>query len=416
LSLSGKAILILLILSVLLVQGHNCTVVKAQTQSVIATDYSFYEGALDANHRPITRVNGYLRNDPRASLWIAITFLADVPQVTVKSQFYRPDGKLAEEQVRTFPAEKAGESTVLSVATTTIHQGNNNFGIWRVDVYYGPYHLLTESFSVGDYAVDVSVVGFPEELAVKVSIDSENAGTIRGGEKKQSALATGIHTISVNATVYSNQETRYVVDNGSRTVSSQDSQVFQYHREYFVSVTVDSPHGETEGSGWYGEDTSAVFSAKSPYNVSLGVRYVFTNWNGDYKGHSTEGLVVVDGPKNIAAEYKLQYYLRLGSEYDKPRGESWYDSNSTASVSVSPSVVRPDGTRVVFKEWTGDMNSPNNNVTVLMDKPYSLTAEWEVREPVFRSEMSLYLILGAYVLFLVIAGAGLYFAVRRRRS
>jgi hypothetical protein len=416
LSLLNKPTLILLFLSILLLQGHGCISVKAQTQPVIATDYSFYNGALDAQHRPITRVNGYLRNEPQVSLWVAITFLADVPQVTAKSQFYRPDGKLVEEQVRRFPAEKAGESTVWSVATSAIHQGKNNTGIWRVDVYYGPYHLLTENFSVGDYLVDVSVAGLPEEFAVKVNIDGEDAGTIRGEEKKQTALTTGIHVISVNATVYSNERTRYVVDNGSRTVSSQGAQVFQYHAEYYVSVTVDSPLGETEGSGWYVVGKRALFSARSPQNVSFGVRYVFTNWNGDYKGHSIDGSIVVDGPKNIAAEYKLQYYLRLGSEYGKPKGEGWYDSNSTASVSVSSLVVRPDGTRVVFKGWTGDINSPNSNLTVFMNKPYSLTAEWEVREPVFRSELSLYLILGAYVLFLAIAGAGLYFSARRRRS
>jgi hypothetical protein len=415
-SLSSKPILILLVLSILVLQGHGFTSVKAQTQPVIATDYSFYKGVLDAHHRPIARVNGYLRNEAQASLWVAITYLADVPEVTAKTQFYGPDGKLVEGHVKRFPAEKAGDSTVWSVATSAIHRVTSNTGIWRVDVYYGPYHLLTENFTVGDYLVNVSLAGFPEDLAVKVNIDGEDAGTIRGGEKKQSGLVSGIHTVSVNATVYLNEETRYVVDNGSRTVSSQDSLVFQYHREYYVSVVVDSPHGETEGSGWYAEGARALFSAKSPYNVSLGVRYVFTNWNGDYKGHSTDGSVVVDGPKSIAAEYKLQYYLSLGSEYDKPGGEGWYDRNSTASVSVSPSVVRPDGTRVVFREWTGDISSPNNNLTVFMNKPYSLTAGWEVREPVFRSETSLYLILGAYVLFLAVAGAGFYFAVRRRRS
>jgi hypothetical protein len=413
--LSSRPVITLLVLSIFLLQGQTCIPVKAQAQPVIATDYSCYKGPLDAGHRPIMRVNGYLRNESQASLWAALAYLADIPQAVAKGEFYRPDGKFVGEQTRTFPAHKAGESALWYFTTSVIHQVKNNTGIWRVEVYYGPYYLFTENFSIGDYLVEVSVAGLPGNLTLNIAIDGEEAGTIRNGEEKPSAPTFGIHTISVNATVGMSNNERYAVDSTSVVVSSQSSHIFRYQREYYVHVDVNSPYGMTTGSGWYVEGTNATFSADSPLLVAAGTRYLFTNWTGDYVGGTPEGSVIVHSPKNIVANYMAQYYLQLKSEYGHPKGEGWYDGGSTANASVPRSIVLPDGTRIFFLQWSGDLTSSNNSATILMDRPHSITAEWEVTRPSLPNAMSLYVVVGAYVLVVIIAVALLLLSIRRRR-
>jgi hypothetical protein len=407
-------VIVLLVLNVLL-QGQACILpVKAQTQPVIATDYSFYKGPLDATHRPITRVNGYLRNDSQVSFWVALAYVADMPEAVVKSEFYAPDGKFVQEEASTLPAYMAGGSAVWYFESSAIREVKNNAGIWKVEIYYGPYHLFAENFSIGDYLVDVSIAGLPRNLAVNVAIDDEEAGTIRGGEEKPSAPTLGTHAISVNGTVALSGNVRYVADSNYAVVSSRSSHIFQYRTEYYVDVEANSPYGITKGSGWYIDGTNITFSGNSPLLVSTGTRYVFTSWTGDYVGRSPEGSILVNGPKNILANYRVQYYLQLKSEYGNPEGEGWYDAGSTANASVPQSFVLPYGTKISFLRWSGDVNSSENSVTIFMDRPHSATAEWEVVRPSLPSVTSLYLVLGGYVLIVTIAVALVLLSIRRR--
>jgi hypothetical protein len=413
LHLSRKIIITLLVLSVFLVQEQIGIAVRAQTEPVVATDYSFYKGSLDAHRRPIARVNGYLTNESRVSFWVAVTYLANVPELAAKSRFYAPDGKLVETQTNRFVARKAGDSTTWSLTTNAIHKVKNNAGVWRVEMYYGPYQLLTENFSLGDYLVNVSIAGLPENLSAKVAIDGEEAGTIRGDEEKPSAPTFGMHTILTTATVNLSEDTRYVAYSNSLVVTSQTSHTFQYRTEYYVHVSVNSPYGRTGGSGWYAETTNATFSADSPVAGGPETRYVFTGWSGDYVGDGPKGAILVDRPKNIVADYRLQYYLRVKSEYGHPEGEGWYDEGSTATISASPSLTLPDGTKVFFLRWSGDLTSSNSSASILMDKSHSVTAEWEVMRPALSNTVSLYLTLGAYGLIVTIAVVLLFLSRRR---
>lgn len=410
---SSRLLTVLLLLSsLLLAQEQVCTPARAQAQPVIATDYSFYTGPLDTNQRPITRVNGYLRNESRAFVYVAISYLADMPQVVGIGCFYGPAGDLVQEQRAMFNARKAGESLVSSFGTDKISQVKNNTGIWRVDVYYGPYLLFIEHFSVGDYLVNVAVAGFPSKYAVNVAIDGQAAGTIRGGEEKPSAPTTGTHIISVNGALNTTSERRYVTLSNSRIVSSHGSVAFEYRTEYYLSVN--SPYGNATGSGWYGQGNNATFLAQSPIVKSPGVRYVFTNWSGSYTGHDSLGVVGMDGPKNVTANYEVQFYLKVESRYDSPKGEGWYDRGSTASVSVLSIAASPYGTKVFFVRWSGDITSSKNNVTIVMNKPYSVVAEWRVEEPALRQTQSVYVLLGTYALLVAVAVVVLFLWRRKR--
>lgn len=401
------AVFLFALLSVL----QACAPVRTQTQPVTATDYSFYKGSLDPSYRPVTRVNGYLKSEPSAMCYMSIKYLGDMPEVVGIGRWYGPDGSLVHEGKGQFNPRKAGDSSVWTFGTDKISQISKNTGIWRLEMYNGPYLLFIEYFSVGDYLVDVSITGVPGKYAQKLAIDGKEAGTISGGEKKPSALTAGTHTISVNALINATSDTRYVTESNKRTVQSEGSQTFEYHIQYYLNVN--SPQGKTKGSGWYSEGTKATFSAESPVNVSHEVRYLFTKWSGNYAGDSPDATILMDGPKNATANYKIQYYLKIESKYGSPKGEGWHDKGSTVTVSVLSSENLPDGSKVFFVKWTDDMISSDSAMTILMDKPHTVTANWRVEPaPVFMAQP----LLAIGVLIIVAVALFVVLVLRRKRK
>jgi hypothetical protein len=158
-----------------------------------------------------------------------VQYLADVTDVAYVRRFYGPDGGLADEGTSKGNPRKAGDSSVWTLSTDKISTVQNSAGIWRLEVYLGTNLVLVELFSVGDYLFDVSVTGLPSTLATKVLIDGKEAGSIRGGEKKPSALTVGTHTISVSPLIEVSSNLRYVCEENSLTVSSESSHSFDYH-------------------------------------------------------------------------------------------------------------------------------------------------------------------------------------------
>jgi len=349
-------------------------------QPVVAVDYSFYRGGLDSKYRPVTRVNGYLKNETTPQCFMRIRYLADVSDIVVAARWYGPDGSLIREITGKDTARKVGDNSVWTLrATQLIRNMQNNTGIWRLEAYHGSYPLFTEYFSVGDYLASVSVTGFPAKSAVKIAIDGKEAGTIRGGEKKTSALAAGTHTISVNPAVNATSDMRFLTDSNSWTVSSEGTHTFEYSTQYYLRV--DSPQGKTTGSGWYKEGSKAAFSTQSPVAAGTGVRYVFTKWTGDYESDSLEGNILMDRGKNVTANYKTQYELKVESEYGNPQGSGWYDQGATASFSVtSPNpasgFMGSLGAKMIFDSWSGDSKATTESGSVTMNSPKKVTATW----------------------------------------
>jgi len=408
-SQSCLIVLGLLSLNILSLQSQRRLAVSAQSQPVIATDYSFYKGDLDPSSGPVARVNGYLRNETSANCYMRIQYLADMPEVVGVGQFYGPDGRLVQFRMGKSDPRKAGDTSVWTVGTDMISRVQNNTGIWRLEMYHGPYLLFTERFTVGDYLATVSVTGFPSKFAAKVWVDEAEAGTIRGGEKKPSALATGTHKIFVDSIVEATAGTRFVCYKNSWNVSSGGAHTFEYVTQHHLSVK--SPYGETSGSGWHIEGSKAVFSAQSLVADGPGVRYLFTKWTGNYAGVSPEGTILMDGPKNVTANYRTQYYLKVESRYGHPKGEGWYDEGATANLSVASIIVLADLTEAVFVRWGGDLTSPSRIATITMNKPYTVIANWRVQAG--KAEVQyLYIVVGAFFIIAVL-GAYLFLWMRK---
>jgi len=113
-----------------------------------------------------------------------------------------------------------------------------------------------------------------------------------------------------------------------------------------------------------------------------GTRYVFANWSD---GSSlTDRIVVAQGPGGLIAYYDTQYRLVVSSEHGTTSGSGWYNAGATASISVSPTVVRYDerGIEYAFRRWLGSgaggyYTGPENPAMVTMTGPVEERAEWE---------------------------------------
>jgi hypothetical protein len=79
----------------------------------------------------------------------------------------------------------------------------------------------------------------------------------------------------------------------------------QYVTQYLLTVV--SPVGNPQGSGWYDAGSSAIFSVTSPATEGimgmLGGKHIFDRWSGDSNIATTTASVTMDGPKMVVAEW-----------------------------------------------------------------------------------------------------------------
>lgn len=223
-------------------------------------------------------------------------------------------------------------------------------------------------------------------------------------------LAPGsVHYLTILSPLDTGGGIRYVFtswDDGntsaSRTTSHGGVYTANFKRQY--ELLIESAFGEPEGQGWYDEGLTAIISATSIEEPTT--RHIFIGWSGDYSGTAATASIIMDSPKAITANWRTEYLLTIESAYGQPEGEGWYESDSTATISVAPSVGL--GIRHIFTGWSGDLSGTTPTTTLVMNSPMAVTANW-------RTEYTqLYIIIGAVV---VVAGVILIvLTVMRRRS
>lgn len=74
--------------------------------------------------------------------------------------------------------------------------------------------------------------------------------------------------------------------------------------QFFLSVS--SSFGTPKGEGWYDEGTVAKFSVAQ--DMAETVLHHFEHWEGDYSADSTEGSLLMDGPKKVTAQWTTSYW------------------------------------------------------------------------------------------------------------
>jgi hypothetical protein len=113
----------------------------------------------------------------------------------------------------------------------------------------------------------------------------------------------------------------------------------------------------------------------TPYNLNQTTRIAFVQWNDGTT--SNQKTITMNTDQTYSITTKIQYYLSVTSTYGNTVGSGWYDSDSEASFSISPTTVSAGFlTYNVFKSWSGDYTGTGNAATITMNSPKEITAQW----------------------------------------
>jgi len=112
-----------------------------------------------------------------------------------------------------------------------------------------------------------------------------------------------------------------------------------------------------------------------------GVRIAFGGWNDG--STSNPRKINVGGNITLTAKFVTQYLLTAYSPFSNVSGSGWYDSGSTASISIESEVNHWNGTRHVFTGWTGDLQTSNSSLSILMDSPKHVEASYKKQYQVY---------------------------------
>jgi hypothetical protein len=132
--------------------------------------------------------------------------------------------------------------------------------------------------------------------------------------------------------------------------------------------------------------TSSQFQASVPtgtitvqiepgINTSQGIRQSFVGWSDGNQSNPRQ--VTVTSNTILSALYTTQYLLFVNENGGTTTPSNWYNVNSTVTLSANdPSNVTANSSRLRFSSWSGDLSSTLTSLTVTMNKPVSLQANW----------------------------------------
>ncbi|MHA2229382.1 MAG: M6 family metalloprotease domain-containing protein [Candidatus Thorarchaeota archaeon] len=194
----------------------------------------------------------------------------------------------------------------------------------------------------------------------------------------------------------SNSTTRYVFSHWSGNVSGTDNSesstivitgpVWAYAHwvtQYYIIVITD--HSSSLSTGWYNKSLMITVSIVDEYVlIDSGSRWLFDSWSGNATGsvYSASEPFLVDGSKTIYANWQIQYFLTIESDYGTSSGTGWYDLGSTAYAGLDAGIFAGDtGIQYVFLIWAGDSTGSNyvSSDAIVMNGPKTATANWQTQ-------------------------------------
>jgi M6 family metalloprotease-like protein len=100
----------------------------------------------------------------------------------------------------------------------------------------------------------------------------------------------------------------------NRTVTASSSVTYAPIFKTQYLLTVKSPIGDPQGSGWYDAGSTAVFSVSSPlpaegFMGTLGGKSILDHWTGDSTSANSTASLAMNGPKIVTAEWRVDNAL-----------------------------------------------------------------------------------------------------------
>ena len=276
------------------------------------------------------------------------------------------------------------------------------------------------SWDLGDYLNSpTNVIDVAEPIAVRANWDEQYNLDLKSNIPDYNLFGTGwyekgrqVALIAEPSLVSPNSDTQYaferwvskgpnpvIIPNAhepATTIVMNEPYVIEakYKKAYLVNVF--TPYGTAVGSGFYPEDEVAEISIAQTEMIlePNRVKTVFSGW--DTKGARTMNfgseassnpvanpgvqnlMVFVDGPTNVVAMWKTQYYLDVQSAEGTVEGSGWYDLGRLVPISAKmPSKPAGMWSAFSFDRWTGDYDGDTPNGRVILNEPKTVIAEWK---------------------------------------
>ncbi|NOZ60386.1 MAG: T9SS type A sorting domain-containing protein [Calditrichaeota bacterium] len=194
------------------------------------------------------------------------------------------------------------------------------------------------------------------------------------------------HALGVAKEQIFHSDTRYVFDSwgdGGDTahivVANADT-IFQCNFLSYFYVEVQSDFGVPTGEGWYLSGSKAFVSVDSLIAFGDTTRAVFLNWEGAQSSSEASFSFAVTEAAVETANWQLQHFLTIVSDYGNPAGSGWYDAGDSAYFSVDAADSVNSAERFVFASWQGtgigSYSGSDFASLVIMNHPITETADW----------------------------------------
>ena len=174
--------------------------------------------------------------------------------------------------------------------------GSNLWGWGKVNAFESTLDAPTL------YAVRLNFKPIQGSLSTNVNLDGENVFPVPLNSTKPVVLefiSGEAHTLKLNPeTIQVSPSVRYVVGNTTWKFSSGGVRSVEYRLQYFLEVA--SPYGNTTGTGWYDENTTAVANV-FPLEVA---NYDFQGWAGSITSASPTIEVLMNSEKHLVALWR----------------------------------------------------------------------------------------------------------------
>jgi len=259
---------------------------------------------------------------------------------------------------------------------------------------------VTSSWS-GSLAVNIG----PTPLSYTFTTNSSGLqiivdGTTYGAPKTFNWTPGSSHTLSVSSPQSGTPGTRYIYsswsDGGAQThpitaPSSSTTYTATFSTQYEITITSSplgggtvnpSPMGDQSGfacialvgvvcAGYYSSGTLVTLT------TTPNTGYTFSGWSGDLSGTANPTSVTMNGPKNVVANFTQdQYTLTVNIAPPGSGSVSKNPDKATYTYGEQVQLTAAANAGSTFSNWSGDISSSANPITLTMDGNRTVTANF----------------------------------------
>jgi len=234
-----------------------------------------------------------------------------------------------------------------------------------------------------------SASGVPVQIFIDNVPYASKQVTLNAGQTAQVSVTwvavAGSHIVKVQVDPYdalnelsrANNEATYVLNVGPTVIITVPMNVTFGNATAWVKIN--GVQYTIQGSKPFQTSVAAgpiTIEVEPNIYLSNNTRQSFTAWS-DGNNQNPRQITVTNNTA-LTARYNTQYLLTVDPNGGSVTPSGWFNANSTVTVAAAnPSNVTQQSSRMIFVGWTGDLTTAAPSLTLTMNQPYSLKANWK---------------------------------------